>query len=246
MRGGATTTALSSLALAVAIGAGGCSELDLPGRPRAADRPLRPAEVLDFAALYGANCAGCHGGDGHHGAARPLNDPLYLAWADDAALERVIAAGVPGTAMPAFARSQGGTLTDAQVRALVAGMRAEWSEPEAVKGVDLPPYLAPPGDAARGGAAYATFCARCHGAAGEGGSTPGSIVDPAYLALVSDRALRATVVVGRSDLGMPDWRNDVAGKPMSASEIADVVAWLAARRSAAPGAPASGEEGADG
>jgi len=70
-----------------------------------------------------------------------------------------------------------------------------------------------------------------------------------YLALVSDRALRATVVVGRSDLGMPDWRGDVAGRSMSEPEIADVVAWLVAQRAAFPGAPEGpppGEEKRDG
>ena len=99
--------------------------------------------------------------------------------------------------------------------------------------------VAPLGDAVRGASAYGTYCASCHGAKGEGGSAPGSIVDPAYLTLVSDRALRATVVVGRSDLGMPDWRSDVKGRPMSGTEIADVVAWLAAQRPALPGSPAA-------
>jgi cytochrome c oxidase cbb3-type subunit III len=240
--------ALLAAALAIALGLslGACSEIDLPGRPRPEDRPIRPAEVVDFTALYGANCAGCHGRDGQHGAARALNDPLYLAWADDAALESAIADGVAGTAMPAFAQSRGGTLTDAQVRAVVAGMRSRWSKADAAAGVDLPPYAGTTGDAARGASAYATYCASCHGAKGEGGSVPGSIVDPAYLALVSDRALRATVVVGRSDLGMPDWRTDVAGKPMSATEIDDVVAWLVAQRPAVPGSPAPREEDVDG
>jgi len=57
------------------------------------------------------------------------------------------------------------------------------------------------------------------------------------------------VVVGRSDLGMPDWRGDVAGRSMSEPEIADVVAWLVAQRAAFPGAPEGpppGEEKRDG
>ncbi|HEY7318089.1 MAG TPA: hypothetical protein VIE89_10990, partial [Candidatus Binatia bacterium] len=51
-----------------------------------------------------------------------------------------------------------------------------------------------------------------------------------YLALVSDQGLRTTVIVGRSDLGMPDWRANVSGQPMSPQEISDVVAWLASHR----------------
>jgi cytochrome c oxidase cbb3-type subunit 3/ubiquinol-cytochrome c reductase cytochrome c subunit len=242
----APRSAAAALALALVLGVAACA--DLPGRPRPSDRPVRPTAVTDFGELWGANCAGCHGRDGALGAARPLNDPLYLAWADDAALERAIAAGVPGTAMPAFARSRGGTLTDAQIAALIEGMRQRWAKPGTVAGVELPAYAAAPGDAARGGEAYATVCAHCHGAKGEGGRVPGAIVDDSYLALVSDGALRATVVVGRRDLGMPDWRSALAGRPMSEAEIADVVAWLAAQRAPFPGRPAApaDEEEVDG
>jgi cytochrome c oxidase cbb3-type subunit 3/ubiquinol-cytochrome c reductase cytochrome c subunit len=38
-------------------------------------------------------------------------------------------------------------------------------------------------------------------------------------------------------LGAPDWRGDVPGHPMSAQEISDVVAWLAAQRPKLPGQP---------
>jgi hypothetical protein len=37
-------------------------------------------------------------------------------------------------------------------------------------------------------------------------------------------------VVGRSDLGKPDWRSNVSGHPMSPQEIDAVVAWLASQR----------------
>jgi cytochrome c oxidase cbb3-type subunit III len=49
--------------------------------------------------------------------------------------------------------------------------------------------------------------------------------------------LRTLVIVGRPDLGAPDWRNNVPGKPMSSQEISDVVAWLAAQRRQFPGRP---------
>jgi len=47
---------------------------------------------------------------------------------------------------------------------------------------------------------------------------------------VSDQGLRTTVIAGRADLGAPDWRGNVPGRPMSSDEVSDVVAWLAARR----------------
>jgi hypothetical protein len=70
-----------------------------------------------------------------------------------------------------------------------------------------------------------------------GGGKASSIVDGSYLALVSDQQLRTIVITGRPDLGAPDWRNDVEGKPMSEQEITDVVAWLASKRAAIPGQP---------
>jgi mono/diheme cytochrome c family protein len=64
----------------------------------------------------------------------------------------------------------------------------------------------------------------------------GSVVDPAYLGLVSDQYLRTVVIAGRPDLGMPGFREYVPGKPMTPEEISDVVAWLAShRQSPAPG-----------
>ncbi|MBM4246634.1 MAG: c-type cytochrome [Deltaproteobacteria bacterium] len=215
----------------------GCDSL--PGRPTPDQRYVRPEQVTDFATLYGQNCSGCHGADGRLGPAHPLNDPLYLALADDADLIRVTSRGVAGTTMPAFALSAGGTLTDAQIAALVREMRARWARPLDVAGVSLPAYAAPLGDVQRGAAAYAQACASCHGAEGAGvaGKAKGSIVDGSYLALVSDQGLRTTVIAGRNDLGMPDFRGAAGGAPLTATQVADVVAWLAAQRPAFPGSP---------
>jgi mono/diheme cytochrome c family protein len=228
---------------AVALVAAACDSL--PGKPTPDERPVRPAEVKDFAALWGANCAGCHGADGTLGAGPPLASPVYLAIASDDAIRAAIAKGVQGTAMPAFAISEGGTLTDDQITAVVAGMRERWAKPQQLAGAALPAHGASSGgiatgDAARGAAAYATYCASCHGADGTGSARGGSVVDPSYLALVSDQGLRTTVIAGRPDLGMPDWRGYVAGRAMSEAEIADVVAWLAAKRSPTAGNAAIG------
>ncbi len=47
------------------------------------------------------------------------------------------------------------------------------------------------------------------------------------------------MITGRPELGAPDWRGDVSGKPMSDQEVTDVVAWLASRRIQNPGQPYS-------
>ena len=54
---------------------------------------------------------------------------------------------------------------------------------------------------------------------------------------MSDQELRTIVIAGRPELGAPDWRSDIAGKPMSAQDVSDVVAWLASRRPQFPGQP---------
>jgi mono/diheme cytochrome c family protein len=201
---------------------------------------------MDFATLYGEHCAGCHGTETRPGAAVALAHPVYLSFIDDATLRRVTADGVPGTAMPGFARRAGGPLTDQQVEAIVHGMRSRWGRPDALGGAVPPPYAAPPGDPGRGAEAYARHCASCHGPTGAGGADGGSVVDGSYLALVSDQGLRTAVVVGRPAFGMLDWRGDGTGPPMSAEEVADVVAWLIDKRPALPGQPYPSGERTDG
>jgi cytochrome c oxidase cbb3-type subunit III len=226
----------------------------LPGQPTEAERWRAPEDVSNFNQLYSQNCAGCHGAGGIHGPAISLNDPLYMAFVTDDALRQVISQGSAGTNMPAFSQQAGGSLTDRQIELLISGMRAQWSRPDDFKGVEIPPYsvsgmassnhanaadanvvsanASRAEDILRGPAVFQTYCARCHGPNGAGGSA-GSIIDPNFLNLVSDQGLRTTVVVGRSDLGHPDWRSDLPGHPMSPQEIDTVVAWLAAQRQTA-------------
>jgi cytochrome c oxidase cbb3-type subunit 3 len=180
--------------------------------------------------LYRANCAGCHGAESKGSAARGLVDPVFLDIADEATIRRVTATGVPGTAMPAFATEAGGALTDEQIAAIVRSIRAA-TRADAADDVKPPPYsTSTAGDPERGGEAFATFCSRCHGADGRGGPGGSSIVDASYLSLVSDQGIRTTVIAGRPDLGAPDWRGNVPGRPMSPEDVSDVVAWLATQR----------------
>ena len=67
------------------------------------------------------------------------------------------------------------------------------------------------------------------------------MTDPSYLSLVSDQYLRTTVIAGRTDLGMPDWRGVAAGQALSGAQISDVVAWLVVR-AAARARPATVED----
>jgi mono/diheme cytochrome c family protein len=227
---------LGAIGLVVALVLCGCASA--PGRPSPGEIPVVPDEMSDFNNLYGKNCAGCHGADGKGGAAIALANPVYLAIADDAVLRRATASGIPGTSMPAFAQSAGGMLTEKQVDVIVNGIRDRWSKSDVFLGADPPPYSSSAsGDSARGAQVYAAYCSSCHGADGLGGQKASSIVDGSLLALVSDQELRTIVIAGRPELGAPDWRSDIPGKPMSPQDITDVVAWLASQRPKFPGQP---------
>ncbi len=229
----------TSILAALAIAAASCGiRISPPGRPSPGSQVVAPDKVTDFSLLYSSNCAGCHGLEGKGGAAVALGDPVYLAIADDATIRKVVSDGVPGTAMPAFARHSGGMLTNEQIDAIVTGIRARWAKPDILHGVDAPPYADPqPGDPQRGAQVYAVYCSSCHGVDGRGGKQASSIVDGSYLALVSDQGLRTTVIVGRRELGAPDWRGNAPGKVMTDENIADVVSWLTSQRAEVPGQP---------
>ena len=221
--------------------AAGC---DLPGQPRR-DENATPADQ-DFGKLYCTHCAGCHGAEGKLGPAPPLNDPIFLAIIPDEELETVIMAGrqvspAQKSPMPAYVRERGGPLTTAQVELLAKGIREQWGSTQpATK--SLPPYHAParPGGPKKdeGARVFGRACAGCHGSQGQGGTDGdkqvGAINQPAFLALISDQALRRYIITGRPDLGMPafdgtDGRPEDF-RPLSSEEIDDLVALLASWR----------------
>jgi mono/diheme cytochrome c family protein len=235
------------LLLPLVLALAGCERS--PGARAAEETPPRPDQVLDFKTLYSANCQACHGATGHGGPAMELGNPEYQALVDDATLRKTISGGMPGTEMPAFAQSAGGMLTDAQVNALIAGMRKEWAKSDVFSGTTPPPYAQPGGgDATRGAQVYQARCASCH-------QNPGreQVTSPVYLSLVGDQALRTIIIAGRPDIGQPDWRLQVelsgqlnlgnVGPPLSGQDVTDVVTYLGSLRNpaAVSAAPVGGK-----
>jgi mono/diheme cytochrome c family protein len=228
------------LTLVSCIAVLGCSQL--PGRPKEGPEVPRPDSIVDFATLYSQNCSACHGAQGMNGPSYPLANPTYQAMVDEQVLHQTVANGLPGTLMPAFAISAGGSLTDQQVDALVHGMRTAWYKPGTPDGAPPPPYKASMTvNSAHGQQVYTSSCASCHGGintASQGKA--GSILDPAFLSLVSDQTLRTIVIAGRPDIGQPDWRNVQPGHPMSDQDVTDVVGWLSSQRAAQQAKSAGG------
>jgi mono/diheme cytochrome c family protein len=86
-------------------------------------------------------------------------------------------------------------------------------------------------------------CASCHGDSGEGIKVEGvvkyRINETAFLALISDQALRRIIITGRPDLGMPDYRTGGGARPgfepLTDAQVSDLVALLASWRQAGAG-----------
>lgn len=198
------------------------------GKP---DDPEKPAaDITDFKTLYGTNCAGCHGADGKYGPGRILNDALYLKVLPREELHKILVYGRAGTQMPPWALKQGGPLNEKQIDALVDGIYQNWGKPVDLHGAELPPYSAPveSGDPTAGKKLFARNCFMCHGP----GAKVGLVTSPSYLQLVSNQMLRTSIIVGRSDLGMPSYLNLKAGRPLANQDISDLVSYLASLRPA--------------
>lgn len=237
---------INYLFVIVALTLAGCSDgFRFPGQPDPDKRFVRPDQVEDFEALFKQNCRGCHGDGGQNGPAPPLNDPLFLAIISNEQLRTVITQGRNGYLMPAFGADNGGHLTTKQIDILAAGIRQRWAAPIAQPKEPLPIYSVseaakngPAGNPQDGAKVFASACSNCHGDNGSGGSI-GAINSPDFLALLSDQSLRRIVITGRPDLKMPDYASSdgvnrpADFKPLTAKDIADVVALMASWRRAA-------------
>ena len=176
--------------------------------------------------LYANHCASCHGDTGAGGVGVPLSLPSFLESVDDDFLRKTIRYGRPGRVMPAFR-----ALSNAQVNAIVSHIRG-WS------GKPAPDFSGKPvrGDIEHGKQLFASYCAACHGANGEGGKGTGvtfsrkrnlPIIAPAlnnvgFLAAASDGMIRHTLHFGRENTPMRSFL--VQG--LSEQDIDDLVSYV--------------------
>jgi cytochrome c oxidase cbb3-type subunit III len=198
-----------------------------PGKPGKNSEAENRESIMDFRTLFSSNCAGCHGENGKNGPARILNDALYLSIIPKETLHQILVNGRPANGMPAWARSKGGPLTDKQIDALADGIYSTWGKRQPSNGA--PAYAASAvGDAAHGKQLFGRNCFACHAQ----GGLVGPVTDPSYLQLVSDQMLRTSIIVGRPDLGMPDYRMLNSGHALADRDVTDLVAYLVSKRPA--------------
>ncbi|MBI5030869.1 MAG: c-type cytochrome [Chloroflexi bacterium] len=184
------------------------------------------AYVSHGRALYVDNCTSCHGTRGEGGAGNVLNSKALLTSATDDILFETIRAGRPNTTMPAWGQSNGGPLTDEDIRQVVSFLRAwEPTAPE-IKVNDFVP------SAVRGANIFVGSCGICHGDNGKGTNSAPALNDAARLKALDDKWYKQTIANGRPAKGMPTW-----GTVLSPNQIEDLVALMAAWRKGEAVAP---------
>lgn len=222
-------------------GAGGKKANALPPAPAFTAAPVASLENLALsspedprvaagARSYARYCALCHGNDAKGYAADhapSLVSPTFLASASDDFLLRSIRGGRPGTAMAGYGRDRGGPMSDSEMAALIAFLRAQgpaYVEPTAPTAV---------GNAAQGQGTYDASCKRCHG-------TPefrGDVVhlgNPAFLASATDAFIRHAILEGRPGTPMVPFKGS-----FDDAQVNDLVAHIRSWGPAAPPAAVS-------
>jgi ubiquinol-cytochrome c reductase cytochrome c subunit len=195
-----------------------------------------PGDPVRGGELYVENCAVCHGVDGQGRIGASLED--FQGIDAGASMEAVIAAGVPGSVMPAWGQSNGGPLSDQDILDITSYVLAAFAGTQPLQ--PLPTYIAPTierlpdveGNPSDGAAVYHANCAMCHGDQGQGRF--GLALAKAWP--VAEPAVYIQQVVGQGIDGttMPAWARSNGG-PLSDDDIADVAAFvLTLEPSAAP------------
>jgi putative heme-binding domain-containing protein len=158
------------------------------------------ADIDRGARLYGANCAFCHGVNGDAISNVDLRGGKFRKATSDEELGRLIAAGIPGTAMPPH------KFETAELTGVVAYVRA-------MRDIDGPRVAL--GDAARGKIIFEGkgACMGCHRVQGQGsrvapdlseigavrspGALQKTLLDPTATMLPINRSVRAVTRDGR-------------------------------------------------
>ena len=180
--------------------------------------------AADGAALYAQNCGACHGDQGSGGIGVPLSMAAANGLMSDDYLRKTIRHGRPGRIMPSFAE-----LADAEIEAITRHVQSWGSAPPPIY-----PATRIAGNQAQGKRLFATHCASCHGAHGEGGKgtgvtlsrprdlpiMPPALHNPGFLASASDAMIKAILMKGIQGTPMASF----TAMGLSEREIDDIVA----------------------
>lgn len=177
-------------------------------------------------ALYLANCATCHGNQGHGGVGIPLALPSFLSQVSDDYLHQTIRLGRPGRIMPPFYR-----LSDKKITQIIGHIRSWQKSP-----IPVWSKRTIAGKPDEGKQLFHKHCVSCHGENATGGKGTGimfsrprhlPITAPAlnnqgFLIAAPDPMIKHTIINGRKGTPMP------AAKSLGLNDAAvnDIVSYL--------------------
>jgi mono/diheme cytochrome c family protein len=206
---------------------------ELPGSflPKDRLRVVRLGErefAQDGATIFGAFCVGCHGedGGGRRSPGMPafpaIGNPDFLQLVTDDFLAETIRRGRPGRRMPPWGEKEGG-LRPEEIRKVIAHLRS-------VSGTESKAEAAPArwvsANADLGKKQYASSCAGCHGARGEGGEGP-ALNNQVLLAAATDTYLVETIARGRRGTAMEGFLTPSVVRPaLTRAEIEAIVSFI--------------------
>jgi cytochrome c oxidase cbb3-type subunit 3 len=146
--------------------------------------------------LFDTQCAQCHGIQGRGGLAPAIRSEQFLSTATDTQIRQLVAVGIPGSQMSAYATELGGPLTDEQIEAVVVYLRsleegapdfADWRYPLAQEGLT-------------GREIFNMACASCHGVDLRGGEDIPSLGPRSDAAEESDSRLESRISDGKEQM----------------------------------------------
>lgn len=205
-----------------------------PERIAAAQESQILTDLDESMTLYAENCAVCHGIQGEGIGSIPALNSEALAQSDYASLEKIIARGLYGTAMPAWSKEDGGPLGDYQISQMVTLIQyGDWqrvqdrivnlglapripfaaeADPQALEAV----AALPGGDIlSQGLQLFATQCVACHGADGLGTALAPALNDPAVRTKTTEE-LERTLRSGVAGTLMASWDSALTGDELTA------------------------------
>ncbi len=206
-----------------------------------------PAAAPDGKAIFAAKCAACHQASGAGGGPYPpLAGNPDVTSADTANLVNTLLNGRTGPivvlgktysgSMPAWK----GTLSNAEIAAVLTYVRSAWGNAAAAVSADQIAAAAAPGGSS-GAAIFAAKCATCHQANGQGTAAYPPLAGNPHVAAADASGMIATIVNGKSGAlvvngktysgTMPTWKGQ-----LSNADIAAVATYVrSAWGNAAPG-----------
>lgn len=174
------------------------------------------------AELYGRYCSECHGEEGRGSKGPALNKDGLLRTVGLAYLINTITLGRTVLGCPSY----GGTIPPEEIREIAVYIKG-WQKGETLP---APERDVEPKKTASGEDLF-TLCGGCHGLEGEGAMGP-PLLDPGFLASISDTELRRTIMWGRPGTPMKGYLKGGGGlATLSEEEIDEIISYIRYRES---------------